>query len=485
MRKTAGAGTGPSAPIDAPLLAAVETRAAAGALRLCVPGHGGGAYAPAALRRALRRYGLFGLDWTEVPGLDDLAWPEGPIRDAEARLAERFGAAGAAILVGGSTAGLVASLIALSGTDRPIALGPGQHRSIYAGLALSGATPAFLPEAADPATGYPLGLAETAPAEIARVRPAVVVVAYPTYQGVAAPIGPVAAAAHAAGALVLADAAHGAHFGLDARLPPSPLAAGADIAVLGLHKSLGSLTQTAALVWRDSAPGDRLRAFLRLVQTSSPSYPLMASVDSARAALEADGERLWARALDRVERLRRSLGADAWRPPGRPFDPAKLVWLAGDRRGGDLLAALREHGVEAEYADDRGVLMCLGPQVRARDVPRLVAALADARGACPPAGARAALAAPAPPGPLAVPMLDALRAPGRLVPLDAAQGAVAADFLVPYPPGVPLALPGQRLGADALAWLRACLDAGREVHGVLPGGIIRTVEDVGRGRGAP
>jgi arginine/lysine/ornithine decarboxylase len=458
-----------------PLLEALEERVRANPVRLCVPGHGGGAYAPAAFARALARHGPWALDWTEVPGLDDLAWPSGPIAEAEALLARHFGAEGAAILVGGSTAGILASVIAFAGRG-PVALAPGSHRSVYGALALARVAPSFLPERVDARTGLSLGPDPGAAVGVfASDRPTMAVVTYPTYQGVAPPLETVAAAAHAVGALVVADSAHGAHFGLDPRLPPSALAAGADVAVFGLHKSLGALTQAAAVVWRAGVDGARLRGVLRVLQSASPSYLLMASIDGARAAAAAYGPRRWRRALDRAGEVRGWLGEEAWLPPVA-HDPSRVVWLASHGGGPQLYAALRQQGVEPEYADARGVLLLIGPNLAARDLARLRKAFAAAAVRRLDSGpAQSPVTAPPAPLPPDMDMLAALVAPTATVPLAQAAGRCAADFLVPYPPGVPLVLPGRRLTTAEVRALEAALAQGREVQGVGPGATIRVV----------
>lgn len=433
------------------------------------------------MSHALHRYGLWSLDWTEVPGLDDLAWPSGPIREAERRFADAFGAAGAALLVGGSTAGLLAAVLAFGAETRPLGLGRTNHRSVYGAMALGGFRPLFLDELRDAATGYSLGLGPDALEAIRRERPSLVVVPYPTYQGVAMPLRALADACHEVGAVLLADAAHGAHFGLDPRLPPPALDAGADVAVLGLHKSLGSLTQTAALVWQRHIDGDRLRSLLRIVQSSSPSYPLMASVDAARAAMEDSGRDTWRRALDRAERVGDTLGTARWRAEARS-DPSRLVWLSEGQSGAALLAQVRAQGIEPEYADDRGVLMIVGPNLRARDLPRVRAAIAAigvhaGEGLGPD---RRPPQAPSHRMPVqAMGMLAALRATAETVSLAKAVGRVSSEFLVPYPPGVPAVLPGQRLDEAVCRTLADNFQAGWEVQGVASGATIRVVAERG------
>ena len=450
-------------------------------MRLCVPGHGGGAYAPAALERALERFDAWQLDWTEVAGLDDLAFPSGPIQAAERRLAAAFGAHDAAILVGGSTAGILAAVLACARGAR-VAMAPTQHRSVYAALALAGAEPVFLPERTDPATGLALGVdwgagaAET----LRATRPALAIVAHPTYQGVAGPLAPLTEAAHALGTLVLADSAHGAHFGLDPRLPPPALDQGADIAVLGLHKSLGALTQTAALAWRDTVDGAPVRAALRLIQSSSPSYLLMASADAAREAMVRSGRARWRAALDRAERVRGLLSDELWQPDVRQ-DPSRVVWLAPAGTGQDIVRALRASDVEAEYADERFALLLVGPNLSSGDVPRLERAVRRARSAFGALTDRAA-----PPAAILPPMLPdgagmlaALTGAWDAVALVDSVGRVAADFLVPYPPGVPAALPGARLDAAVVDRLARALAWGQEVQGVHEGSTIRVVRTEG------
>ncbi len=416
-----------------------------------------------------------------MPGLDDLAWPHGPIADAERALADAFAARGAAILVGGSTVGILAALLALAG-GRTVALGPTQHRSVYAGLVLAGAEPSYLPERTDVATGLSLGLdVASSVAELARLRPAAVIVAYPTYQGVASPFAEIARAAHAVGALVLADGAHGAHFGLDPRLPERALEAGADVAVYGLHKTLGALTQTALLAWADDALGPPLRASLRLLQSSSPSYLLMASADAVGATM-ANASRRWVPAIDRALEVRAWLGEEAWRADGPVAqDPSRLWWLPHEGTGGDLSTALRREGVEPEYADERGVLLLLGPGLRARHMPRLARSLRRARQSV--AGYTPAPPAAIPSPPLAPDRPEAMRAAlaasWESIPLSCSSGRQSADFIVPYPPGVPVVLPGAVMRETAIRRLAVSLAAGREVQGIGPGGTIRVVRTEG------
>jgi arginine decarboxylase len=461
----------------APLVEALVRAGRTARVRACVPGHGGGPLVPEPLQWALAQVPLWSLDLTELPGLDDLAWPSGPIQEAESALARFVGAQGAAMLVGGSTAGILASLWALLPPGGTVAFPSGSHRSLYAGAALAGAQPMLLAETIDPDTGYSLGPAPDERERVRQARPPVVVLTAPTYQGVAVDVREWAQIVHEYGGTLVVDAAHGAHLGIHPLLPPSALSQGADVVVLGLHKSWGSLTQTAALVWREAGMGEHLRRFLRLLQSSSPSFPLMASIDAARAYLENEGRARWEQAIHRAQALRHHLGGRAWTPKAT-LDPTRLVWRS--RQPQALMDHLRRHGVEPEYADGAGVLLLVGPGVDPQGMELLgrLASQWPEDDQIPPA----------PPGlhpPLparrnfAIPMGLALRAPRQRVPLALCANRVAADFVVPYPPGVPWLVPGEVVHSEVAEALQARWAQGQEVHGVLPPGSMEVVVEAG------
>ncbi|MGE5589116.1 MAG: aminotransferase class I/II-fold pyridoxal phosphate-dependent enzyme [Bacillota bacterium] len=475
-----------SAPIAEALLAYRNE----GALRLHMPGHKG---------RPLLPPDLAVLDATEVPGLDDLHDASGPIAEAQRLCADLYGARESFFLVGGSTAGIVALVLASSEPGRPVVVPRHAHRSLLSGLVLSGARPIWVEPLYDPQADLVLGVPADRYRQALAFEPGATAVwaVSPTYQGVAADLEAVSAMAEARGLPLLVDEAHGAHFPFDRRLPRAALTQGAAAVVQSAHKSLTALTQAAWLhVGTERLDRERLRGALRLVQTSSPSYVLMASLDLARRHLAREGRKNLAAAVDASLALRSSLCGDAALPqPAMPapvdglvvqVDPTKL-WLdvsALGLTGPEADRLLRRLGVQVEMAGPRHVLVILTLADGDAEAHRFIAALAElaqtARaGLAEDAPRRAAAPAPAHSGGpgLWLPGQSAIRPPAEMTPrealfrphqavsLESSAGRVAAESLVPYPPGIPLVMPGERLTPDLISWVREALAAGVRFQG--------------------
>ncbi|MFC0216158.1 aminotransferase class I/II-fold pyridoxal phosphate-dependent enzyme [Paenibacillus chartarius] len=491
---------------------------------------------------AERRYydALLRLDLTEITGLDDLHQPEGAIREAEELAAECFGAARTFFLVGGSTVGNQAMILSVCGRDELLLVQRNVHKSVLHGLMLAGARAVFLPPKLDPLTGIAGGV------EIADVRAALdkypeargLLVTNPNYYGMAADLRELAELLHAYGKPLLVDEAHGAHFGFHPELPPSALACGADLVVQSTHKMLTAMTMGAMLhVGRadsgmvgsgghhgpvserelrrtgaanaDSAAGEVVTAsvpvkpsprvdvaavarLLAMLQSSSPSYPILASLDLARRRVHtAAGRAQLARGLAAAQSARRWLREQPWygslaeegaSPPGRgdALDPFKVtVWDAtGTLNGYALQRELERLGCFAELATPEHALLAFGPASTAEDAARLCAAL-DAvarRHGLPdrPLRGPGARPLPFPAAASAEPVRFAVTGPAaggsvRRVPLHAAAGHVAAAMVVPYPPGIPVLYPGERITPGTAAYLQQLAEQGARFHGTPSG----------------
>lgn len=444
-----------------------------------VPAHRGGAGAPVSGRSLLD----LRLDATELPELDDLSQPTGVIAAAQKRAAAYYGAAAAHFLVGGVTAGLQAAILATVGPGETLVLPRTAHRSVLAGLILTGARPRFVWPVLDPTFGLPLGVLPDVWSEALPGATAVLTVD-PSYHGVATDIKALAEAAHAQGLPLIVDAAHGATFGQEPSLPASALAQGADIVVLGLHKSGGSPTQTALLlVQGELVDRDRLRESLNLIQTSSPSYVLLAGLDLTVRWWPTAGKRSLRRSLETARVLRErspwpvfapQLGANGV----SGWDPTRLTLRVsvGGWEGPAALERLRELGVEPEYADLENVLFCLGLGAGRREGERL-------RRAWEELGYRGPALDP-PRAPTAWPVAvlgprEAHFARAEEIPLAGASGRILARSLVPYPPGSPVLYPGEVLSLDWEQYLRELLRKGRTVRGLGSGETVRVVSDGG------
>jgi len=478
---------------SAPLAEAVFNYASEGLLRLHMPGHKGRALSSSA--QHLMDH-AFEHDLTELPGLDDLFAASGPIEQAQRLAAGAFGSDQAFFLVGGASAGIISSLWAALSPGSTLALARNSHRSAVSALLLSGATPAWARGSFRP----PLYLPEPVGAgELVAVAPRdvrCILLTSPTYDGLypeSARRAMVRAGAHGCSQpspaglpgsrpVVIVDEAHGAHmYFLEA--PPGAAHIGArgdtvlaleqdvDACVHGAHKTLGSLTGTGLLHLKGTRldPG-RVRQALLTVQTSSPSYLMMASLDLARRDMVLNGRVLLAAAVSEAESARQSLlraGIDYFRPGG-PSDLTRLVIgsVQFGMTGAGLYARLRDGGVQAEYAGLLYVVFVFSIGDAPGSGTRLVEALERIRkepgtGRCGARGvskvavdgspaedvARAVDAAQALAGvdlPVrALTPRQAWTAKWREVPLSQSVGRVAAESVFTYPPGSALLVAGE------------------------------------------
>ncbi|MCT0229956.1 aminotransferase class I/II-fold pyridoxal phosphate-dependent enzyme [Synechococcus sp. CS-1324] len=437
-------------------------RAPGPGLALHLPAHGRGRGLAPGLRQLL----------AGPPGrwdLPELPWIGGPL-EADGAVAVAQGAAAALcgsdrcwFGVNGASGLLQAGLLALAPPGSRVLLPRNLHRSLLHGCVLAQLRPVLFDLPFDAATG--LWLPPTA-ARLERVLAAAgsvaaLVLVHPTYQGLAAELAGLIELAHQHGLPVLVDEAHGAHFGAAALppdlLPTSALGAGADLVVQSLHKAAGGLGQSAALLLQGGrvAVAEVERALLWL-QTTSPSALLLASAEAAITQLHSrEGGAQLARALRIGSQLRRSLAA-AGLPLVANQDPLRLVLHTAALGISGLQADqwLLERGVIAELPEPGCLTFCLGlhPPLGlgwrlGRRLQQLNAAL----------GGQPLPAFQPPPLPLVgepeLPVGQAWRAPCQVVPLAAAAGRVAAEPVCPYPPGIPLLIPGERIDPPRADWL--------------------------------
>ena len=452
---------------EALLQAQLEQYAHSGLYPLHMPGH---------KRRLAPAPGLpASWDVTEVPGTDDLHEAGGILAQAMARTAALYGARRTWYLVNGSTVGLLAGIRALAPAGSTVIAARNCHKAVYHAIELGGLRVRWLAPPVEPQFGIYGSVPPAAVAAALEACPAArcVILTSPTYEGVVSDIGAIAALCHDRGVPLLVDEAHGAHLGLYAPqvFPAGAVAAGADLVVQSAHKTLPSLTQTA---WLHAAgpladPAEVERQ-LDIFETSSPSYPLLASLDGCTGLLCARGEALfsaWAESLAAFDRAAAGLrrlrvlchGADtaARHPALFAFDPSKL--LVGCRgtafTGASLAEALRiRFGFETEMACGENLLAMTSLADDPKALQRFAAALCalDAE-ACAPEQAgltRPAAGLPALP-PARCTIAEALAAPAEAVPAEAAAGRTAAEYVWAYPPGVPLLAPGEEITAEFLA----------------------------------
>lgn len=418
------------------------------------------------------------LDWdvTELPDTDDLYAPGGAIARAQEAAARSAGAAHTLLLTGGSTAGLLAMLLYALPPGGQVIVPRNAHHAVLSACVLGDLRPVYVAPRVTP-DGLPYVCAEDFQAAMeAHPDAHALLVTAPDYYGVAPLLSDLAEAAEARGMRLLADQAHGAHWNWW-EAPPAAGRQGARLWVQSAHKTLAVPTAGA---WLHAAAGEdveRLRAMLRLVQSSSPSYLIMAALDQARADMDLRGR-------EALEALRARLpkafpsgllnAHEAWRDLPMALDPTRLVvdvtgrGLSGYAAGRHLAGM----GVDVEMADARRIVCIATTADDAQALARLLRAL----DALPRGQEHAAPPLPLPTLPEAVlTPRQAVLGPREWVPLAQAEGRVSAVSVGAYPPGVPLLAPGERICGQALAWLRETQAQGGRLFGLDQGRIACAV----------
>ncbi|MEH2072706.1 MAG: aminotransferase class I/II-fold pyridoxal phosphate-dependent enzyme [Nostoc sp.] len=286
-----------------PLLDALKANAARPHAPFYTPGHkqGKGISQPFA---DLFGKAVFSADLTELADLDNLFAPQGVIQEAQQLAAEAFGASQTWFLVNGSTCGIEAAILATCGTGDKIILPRNVHLSAIAGLILSGAIPIFLNPEYDPVLDIAHSITPNTLQSALQQHPdaKAVLTVYPTYYGVCGDLSAIANITHQYNIPLLVDEAHGAHFAFHPELPTPALAAGADLTVQSIHKVLGAMTQASMLhIQGERINSNRISKALQLLQSTSPSYILLASLDAARQQMALDGKMLMSHTLQLAE----------------------------------------------------------------------------------------------------------------------------------------------------------------------------------------
>lgn len=486
----------------APLFEAVDAYRKRRPGYFCIPGH---RYERGISELWRREAGdaVFSYDLTEASGLDDLHAPEGAIGEAQTLLAELYGARRSYFLVNGSTCGNEAMLLAALGPGDQVLVPRNAHKSVLMGLVLSGAEPVWmLPEYLE---GYGLwgGVSPRTVEQALAGHPGcrAVCMVSPTYQGLCSDLEAISDICHARGALLLTDEAHGGHLYFSRKFPGGALTRGADLCVQSFHKVTGALTQSAVLhIGSDRIAPRDVEAALKLVQSTSPSYLLMVSLDLARRELALHGreqmEKLYALSQNARARLNTVPGISC---PGcelagnagiAGLDPSRLtIHVGGLGMDGETFRRrlFDRHNIDLELAERNTVLAILTAANTEEDVEKLLGAVehtakmqAAAHGEgngvdtgrfplYPSAKNGAALPeCPAifsslPPAPLSP--RKAWFSAKKSVPWKQAAGRIAGEALIPYPPGIPLVYPGELLTQELWAFADSLRRKRRHFHG--------------------
>jgi lysine decarboxylase len=449
------------------------------------PGHQRGRGAPPLLREWWGE-AVFRADLAEIPGLDNLLQPTGILGDAQARVAEIFGAEHTWFLVNGATAGVLAGLLAVCRPQGSIILPRTVHQSVIHGLIFTGTKPLFIMPEWDEKSQVWGGISPEKLREIIihndNLQINALVLNSPTYKGVCGAVKECIEIAQEFDIPVIVDEAHGAHFPFHPQLPDSALTLGADLVIHSTHKVLTSLTQSALLHQQGHRLNpQRISQCLRLVQSSSPSYLLLASLVATAEQMAAQGEALFTQLLTHTQGLTpainhipdfHTLEINPTQAGFTAQDPTRLV-IQTTSLGitGFALDELlhQQYQITAEFPDYGDLTFILSPSHTQDDMQSLTQALQEIRqkigrnGKSPPL-APLPLPPPVPSGVMSP--RDAFFAPQERLPWSEAVGRVSASIISPYPPGIPVLMPGELITPAVVAYLHLIDELGGQVVGV-------------------
>lgn len=420
-----------------------------------------------------------GVDVNSMKPLDNLCHPVSVIREAEMLAAEAFGAANAFLMVGGTTSAVQSMVLTACKRGDEIILPRNVHRSVINALVLNGAIPVYVNPEVDKRLGIALGMKREQVANAIKEHPnaVAVLVNNPTYYGICSDLKAIVEMAHEAGMLCLADEAHGTHFYFGEDLPISAMAAGADMAAVSMHKSGGSLTQSSLLLTGKNVNPGYVRQIINLTQTTSGSYLLMSSLDISRRNLAMRGKKIFRQVRELAEYARDEINTIGdYYAFGEElvdgnavfdFDPTKLsvhtldVGLAGIQ----VYDILRdEYDIQIEFGDLGNVLAYLSIGDRFQEVERLVSALAEIRRRFK--GDPSGLMTQEYIDPIVVASpQEAFYAPKKSLPIMETEGYICSEFVMCYPPGIPILAPGEKITADILKYISYAHEKGCQMTG--------------------
>ena len=414
------------------------------------------------------------LDVNSMKPLDNLGHPVSVIKEAQSLAAEAFGADNAFFMVNGTTSAVQTMIWTACGRGEKIILPRNVHRSAINALVVNGAIPIYINPGRDKRLGIPLGMSVTDVKKAIEEHPdaKAILVNNPTYYGICSNLRAIVRVAHEAGMLVLADEAHGTHFYFHERLPVSAMAAGCDMAAASIHKTGGSLTQSSILLTRKPVNPDYVRQVITLTQSTSASYLLLSSLDIARRNLYFKGRAMYQKTIEFADYAREEINdlggyyafgtelvdGDA----AFAFDSTKLSVHTRDigLAGIEVYDHLRDdYGIQIEFGDIGNLLAILSAGDRMMDVERLISALAEINRLHERSAAGLFDHEYIDPC-IAMTPQDAFYAKKRRVPMKESVGFVAGEFVMSYPPGIPIVAPGERITPDILEHILFAKDRG-------------------------
>lgn len=461
----------------APLYEAMETLKKKRVVPFDVPGHKRGRGNPELVDLLGEK--CVSLDVNSMKPLDNLCHPVSVIKEAEALAAEAFRADHAFFMVGGTTSSVQSMILSVCQAGDKIILPRNVHKSVINALVLCGAIPVYVNPEVDKRLGISLGMKISEVERAIQENPGAVAVLVnnPTYYGICSDLRSIVKIAHEHEMLVLADEAHGTHFYFGDNLPVCAMDAGADMASVSMHKSGGSLTQSSILLTGKNVNWEYVAQIINLTQTTSASYLLMSSLDISRRNLALRGRESFNKVAEMAEYARKEINdIGGYYAYGKElingdsiynFDVTKLSVYTRDigLAGIEVYDLLRdEYDIQIELGDIANILAYISIGDRMQDLERLIGALSDLRRLYFKDPAKMLNTEYINPKVLASPQ-QAFYADKKSVPLKKAENKICGEFVMCYPPGIPILAPGEMITKDIIDYIRYAKEKGCSMQG--------------------
>lgn len=407
------------------------------------------------------------LDVNSMKPLDNLCHPISVIKEAEELFADAFGAEHAFLMIGGTTSAVQSMVLSVCKVGDKIILPRNVHKSVINALILCGAIPVYVEPKVNERIGIALGIEIDPLEQIIRDNPdaVAVLVNNPTYYGICSDLKKIVEVAHRHGLQVLVDEAHGTHLYFGENLPICAMKAGADYAAVSMHKSGGSLTQSSVLLTNNGVNADYVRQIINLTQTTSASYLLLSSLDISRRNLALRGKESFASVVKMAEYARNEINAIGGyyayskelvnHSSIYDYDVTKLsIHTQGiGLTGIEVYDLLRdEYDIQIEFGDIGNILAYISIGDRIRDIERLVGALADIKRLYERDGSDLVSGEYIQPDVVMSPQ-KAFYAEKETLPLKKTDGKICAEFVMCYPPGIPILAPGEKITKEIIDYI--------------------------------
>ncbi|MDR7001386.1 lysine decarboxylase [Neobacillus niacini] len=468
---------------ETPLFSALKTHAEKNPIQFHIPGHKKGNGMDPEFREFIGENAL-SIDLINIGPLDDLHLPKGIIKQSQELAAEAFGADYTFFSVQGTSGAIMAMIMSVCGPGDKILVPRNVHKSIMSAIVFSGAVPIFIHPEVDSHFGISHGITPDSIERALVLHPdtKAVLVINPTYYGVSGDLRKIVKISHSRNIPVLVDEAHGAHIHFHEELPLSAMEAGADLAATSVHKLGGSLTQSSILNLQGNlVSSKRVQSILSMLTTTSTSYLLLASLDVARKSLATEGQALLEDTIRKAEKTRSKINQiDHLYCMGREvlessaavaMDPTKLLISVKELGiiGYEVEKWLRnKFNIEVELSDLYNILCIVTPGDSEEDLQILIQALTELSQehkiqADKKVNSSSVLLPKIPS--LALTPRDAFYAETEVVPFEQSAGKIISEFVMVYPPGIPIFIPGEIITEDNLLYTRKNIEAGLPVQG--------------------